>query len=134
MGISDELLIAVPNTLTTEAVDIFQLPTQERRSTVHLGSKTEKKGMVMALSLFWRRESLFLLAGCENGLAVVARPNATTASRKTAASDQETNPKARGRVRSMFWELAPSPLSSLLRACFGCVAYIRGMWLGYGEF
>lgn len=29
--------------------------------------------MVMALSLFWRHESLFLLAGYENGLAVVAR-------------------------------------------------------------
>ncbi|KAF2972806.1 hypothetical protein GQX73_g703 [Xylaria multiplex] len=71
--ICDELLISVPNTLITEAVDIFHLPSQNRLSTVHLGSKTEKKGMVMALSLFWRNESLFLLAGYENGLAVAAR-------------------------------------------------------------
>ncbi|KAI1822278.1 WD40 repeat-like protein [Xylaria intraflava] len=71
--LSDELLVAVPNTLATEAVDIFHLPSQERQSTVHLGSKTEKKGMVMALSLFWLHESLFLLAGYENGLAIVAR-------------------------------------------------------------
>ncbi|KAI1272973.1 WD repeat-containing protein [Xylaria sp. FL0933] len=72
-AISDELLISVPNTLATEAVDIFHLPSQNRQDTVHLGSKTEKKGMVMALSLLWRHGSLFLLAGYENGVAVVAR-------------------------------------------------------------
>ncbi|KAJ8120994.1 hypothetical protein ONZ43_g2443 [Nemania bipapillata] len=75
LAVSDELFVAVPNTLATEApqVDVFHLPSQSRQSTVHLGSKAEKKGMVMALSLFWRQESLFLLAGYENGLAVVAR-------------------------------------------------------------
>ncbi|KAI1299528.1 WD repeat-containing protein [Xylaria venustula] len=73
LSASEEILISIPNTLATEAVDIFHLPSQTRQSTVHLGSKTEKKGMVMALSLFWRDESLFLLAGYENGLAVVAR-------------------------------------------------------------
>ncbi|KAI0403768.1 WD repeat-containing protein [Xylaria palmicola] len=73
LAVSEELLVAVPNTLATEAVDVFHLPSQNRLSTVHLGSKTEKKGMVMALSLFWRHESLLLLAGYENGLAVVAR-------------------------------------------------------------
>ncbi|KAI0545309.1 WD40-repeat-containing domain protein [Xylaria curta] len=73
LAVSDELLVAVPNTLATEAVDIFHLPSRNRLSTVHLGSKTEQKGMVMALSLFWRRESLILLAGYENGLAIVAR-------------------------------------------------------------
>ncbi|KAI1123429.1 WD repeat-containing protein [Nemania abortiva] len=72
-AVSEELFVAVPNTLATEAVDIFHLPSQSRQSTVHLGSKAEKKGMVMALSLFWRDDSLFLLAGYENGLAVVAR-------------------------------------------------------------
>ncbi|KAI1360836.1 WD repeat-containing protein [Xylaria arbuscula] len=73
LSTSDEVLLAVPNTLATEAVDIFHLPSQTRQGTVHLGSKTEKKGMVMALSLFWRDEYLFLVAGYENGLAVVAR-------------------------------------------------------------
>ncbi|KAI8946703.1 WD repeat-containing protein [Xylaria longipes] len=73
LAVSDELLVAVPNTLATEAVDIFHLPSQNRLSTVHLGSKTEKKGMVMALSLFWRHESLILLAGYESGLSTVAR-------------------------------------------------------------
>ncbi|KAI1437911.1 WD40 repeat-like protein [Xylaria sp. CBS 124048] len=69
----DELLVAVPNTLAAEAVDIFHLPSQERRATVSLGSKAENKGMVMALSLFWLHHSLYLIAGYENGLAVVAR-------------------------------------------------------------
>ncbi|KAI0860367.1 WD40-repeat-containing domain protein [Xylaria cubensis] len=73
LAVSDESLVAVPNTLATEAVDIFHLPSQSRLSTVHLGSKAEKKGMVMTLSLFWRGESLILLAGYENGLAIVAR-------------------------------------------------------------
>ncbi|KAI1172672.1 WD repeat-containing protein [Nemania sp. FL0916] len=72
-AVSDELFVAAPNALTMEAVDIFHLPSQNRQTTVHLGSKTENRGMVMALSLFWRHESLFLLAGYENGLAVVAR-------------------------------------------------------------
>ncbi|KAI1818399.1 WD40 repeat-like protein [Poronia punctata] len=67
------LLIAVPNTLETEAVDIFHLPDQKRLSTIHLGGKSEKKGMVMTLSLFWLEGSLFLIAGYENGLAIVAR-------------------------------------------------------------
>ncbi|KAI8631919.1 WD40 repeat-like protein [Xylariaceae sp. FL1651] len=72
-AISEELLVAVPNTFATEAVDIYHLPSQNRQGTVHLGSKTEQKGMVMALSLFWLCGSLFLVAGYENGLAVVAR-------------------------------------------------------------
>ncbi|KAI1775755.1 WD40 repeat-like protein [Hypoxylon cercidicola] len=68
-----ELLIAVPNTLETEAVDIFQLPSQNRQHTVHLGSKTEKKGMVMSLGLFWLEGNLTLTAAYESGLVTVAR-------------------------------------------------------------
>ncbi|KAI1491266.1 WD40-repeat-containing domain protein [Biscogniauxia mediterranea] len=78
--VSEELLVAVPNTLATEAVDIYHLPTQRRQHTVHLGSKTEKKGMVMALSLFWARGRLVLAAGYENGLAIVARRRRRSAS------------------------------------------------------
>ncbi|GAP91881.1 putative WD repeat-containing protein [Rosellinia necatrix] len=72
-AVSGELLVAVPNAIATEAIDIFHLPSQSRQGTVHMGSKAEKKGMAMALSLLWRHESLFLLAGYENGLAAVAR-------------------------------------------------------------
>ncbi|KAI0844390.1 WD40 repeat-like protein [Daldinia vernicosa] len=69
----DELFIAVPNTLETEAVDIFQLPSQNRLHTINLGGKTEKKGMVMCLCLFWHQGYLTLLVAYESGLAVVAR-------------------------------------------------------------
>ncbi|KAI0596822.1 WD40-repeat-containing domain protein [Biscogniauxia sp. FL1348] len=75
---SEELLVAVPNTLATEAIDIYHLPSQRRQHTVHLGSKTEKKGMVMALSLFWAGSDgsggvrLVLAAGYENGVAIAA--------------------------------------------------------------
>lgn len=65
-----DLLIAVPNTLQSEAIDIFHLPSQRRQQTVKLG---DKNGMVMALSLFYRHDTLILIAGYENGLAIVAQ-------------------------------------------------------------
>ncbi|KAI1801161.1 WD40 repeat-like protein [Daldinia bambusicola] len=73
-----ELLVAVPNTLETEAVDIFQLPSQNRLHTVNLGGKTEKKGMVMSLCLFWRLGHLTLAVAYESGLAVVAQLGSET--------------------------------------------------------
>ncbi|KAK4151795.1 ASTRA-associated protein 1 [Chaetomidium leptoderma] len=69
---SSEILIAVPNTLASEAIDIFHLPTQTRQHTVKLG---DNNGMVMALSLFHQAETLTLVAGYENGLATVAHLN-----------------------------------------------------------
>ncbi|RYP04892.1 hypothetical protein DL764_004162 [Monosporascus ibericus] len=54
---TDELLIAVPNTLSSES----------------LASKAAKIGMPMALSLFLLDRSLMLIAAYENGLALVAR-------------------------------------------------------------
>ncbi|TPX09055.1 uncharacterized protein E0L32_001683 [Thyridium curvatum] len=70
---SSELLIAVPNTLASEAVDIFHLPSQRRIHTVKLG---EKNGMVMSVRLFYQSgAALTVVAGYENGLAVVAQLN-----------------------------------------------------------
>ncbi|KAH6635675.1 WD40-repeat-containing domain protein [Chaetomium sp. MPI-SDFR-AT-0129] len=65
-----EILIAVPNTLASEAIDIFHLPSQTRQHTVKLG---DKNGMVMALSLIRQGPSLTLVAGYENGVAIVAQ-------------------------------------------------------------
>ncbi|KAK0641489.1 WD40-repeat-containing domain protein [Cercophora newfieldiana] len=73
LGASAEMLVAVPNTLASEAIDIFHIPSQERRHTVKLGGKN---GMVMALSLFHLDRSLTLIAGYENGLAIVVQLNA----------------------------------------------------------
>ncbi|KAI1205799.1 WD40 repeat-like protein [Annulohypoxylon truncatum] len=69
----DELLIAVPNTLESEAVDIFHLPSQSRQRTAHLGSNTDNKGMVMSVRLFWHQGYLTLVAAYESGLAVLAQ-------------------------------------------------------------
>lgn len=64
------LLIAVPNTLASEAVDIYSLPSQTRIHTVKLGSEY---GMAMALALSWINKVLTLVAGYENGMAIVAQ-------------------------------------------------------------
>lgn len=72
LGASVDMLVAVPNTLASEAIDIFYLPSQERRHTV----KPEgQNGMVMALSLYYSAETLTLVAGYENGLALVTQLN-----------------------------------------------------------
>ncbi|POS76883.1 WD repeat protein [Diaporthe helianthi] len=65
-----ELLLAVPNTLASEAVDIHHLPSQTRIHTVRLG---QENGMAMALALVWLRDVLALVIGYENGLVVVAQ-------------------------------------------------------------
>lgn len=65
-----ELLLAVPNTLASEAVDIYHLPSQMRIHTVRLG---QDNGMAMALALVWLSDVLTLVVGYENGLAVVAQ-------------------------------------------------------------
>jgi ASTRA-associated protein 1 len=67
---SSELLLAVPNTLASEAVDIYHLPSQARIHTVRLG---QDNGMAMALALVWLSDVLTLVVGYENGLAVVAQ-------------------------------------------------------------
>ncbi|EPE10718.1 wd repeat-containing protein [Ophiostoma piceae UAMH 11346] len=76
---SAERLIAVPNTLTLEAVDIWHLPSQRRINTVKLGAK---EGMIMAVALFYARAApttLVLIAAFENGVAVVATLDGTSA-------------------------------------------------------
>lgn len=65
-----ELLLAVPNTLASEAVDIYRLPSQTRIHTVRLG---QENGMAMALALVWLGDVLTLIVGYENGLAIVAQ-------------------------------------------------------------
>ncbi|KAK1598197.1 WD domain-containing protein [Colletotrichum navitas] len=79
-GVSEtrNLLLAVPNTLASESVDVYELPSKKRLHTV---KTTEKNGMVMALALVYvdgvsstgpsANNQLTLVAGYENGLATV---------------------------------------------------------------
>ncbi|KAH8651014.1 WD40-repeat-containing domain protein [Xylariales sp. PMI_506] len=70
-GSGEELLVAVPNTLASESVDIYKLPSQERLHTVHSPNKADQSGMVMALAIFYVDSSLTVIAAYENGLAIV---------------------------------------------------------------
>ncbi|KAH6676322.1 WD40-repeat-containing domain protein [Halenospora varia] len=65
---SEELLVAVPNTLTSETVDIFHFPSSERRHTAPNNSSF-KGGMVMAISIFHHpgTKLLTVIAGYESG-------------------------------------------------------------------
>ncbi|KHN99344.1 WD40/YVTN repeat-like-containing domain protein [Metarhizium album ARSEF 1941] len=65
-----EILIAVPNTLASESVDIYTLPSQKRIHTVKPGGRN---GMVMSLSLVHLEKCLTLVAAFENGFASVHR-------------------------------------------------------------
>lgn len=68
----DGVLIAVPNALTSEAVDIFHLPSERRIHTV-LGDKAVNTGMAMALSILYKDDRLTLIVGYESGHAMVAQ-------------------------------------------------------------
>ncbi|KAK0621649.1 WD40-repeat-containing domain protein [Bombardia bombarda] len=68
LSVSSEVMIAVPNTLSSSAVDIFQLPTQARQHTIDFGTA---HGIVFALNLSRQAGSLTLIAGFEDGTATV---------------------------------------------------------------
>ncbi|RFN53682.1 astra-associated protein 1 [Fusarium flagelliforme] len=67
---ASEVLIAVPNTLNSDAVDIYHLPSQHRIHTIKAGDKT---GMAMCLALLHHNDALTLIAAFENGYATVQR-------------------------------------------------------------
>ncbi|KAF5666340.1 ASTRA-associated 1 [Fusarium heterosporum] len=67
---ASEVLIAVPNTLHSDAIDIYQLPSQRRIHTIKAGDKT---GMAMCLALLHHKDALTLIAAFENGYVVVQR-------------------------------------------------------------
>ncbi|KAI8181721.1 ASTRA-associated protein 1 [Colletotrichum sp. SAR 10_75] len=74
------MLLAVPNTLASESVDVYELPSHKRLHTV---KASDKNGMVMALALLYvdgaesagsssaNHGVLTLVAAYENGLATV---------------------------------------------------------------
>ncbi|KAF6809174.1 WD repeat-containing protein [Colletotrichum sojae] len=75
------LLLAVPNTLASESVDIYEIPSQRR---IHTVKTSDKNGMVMALALLYldgnssttasansSSSILTLVTAYENGLATV---------------------------------------------------------------
>ncbi|MCJ1314138.1 hypothetical protein MMC25_007818 [Agyrium rufum] len=63
-------LIAVPNMLGSEGIDVFHLPSEIRRISIP-AEKNIKTGMVMTLSIHKHEESLVILAGYESGHTIV---------------------------------------------------------------
>ncbi|WAO90618.1 Hypothetical protein NCS54_00805200 [Fusarium falciforme] len=67
---ASEIFIAVPNTLASDAIDIYTLPSQMR---VHTLKARDKTGMAMCLALLHHNDALTLIAAFENGYTTVQR-------------------------------------------------------------
>ncbi|KAI9163821.1 ASTRA-associated protein 1 [Paramyrothecium foliicola] len=70
LGDAEDILLAVPNTLASEAIDIYELPSQTRIHTVKSG---QQGGMAMSLALFHHEAALVLIAAFEDGAVSVLR-------------------------------------------------------------
>ncbi|KAK2594518.1 Astra associated protein 1 Asa1 [Conoideocrella luteorostrata] len=68
LGSVSEIFVAVPNTLASEAVDIYTLPSQQRTHTIKPRSTN---GMAMSLGLLHHSKKLTLIGAFENGYASV---------------------------------------------------------------
>ncbi|KAL7923093.1 WD40-repeat-containing domain protein [Trichoderma austrokoningii] len=84
-----EVILAVPNTLASEAIDIYTLPSQSRIHTIKPG---QKNGMAMSLSLFHHNERLTLAAAFENGFVSVHRIEADGSWAMTYRCQAHTQP------------------------------------------
>ncbi|RSL96319.1 hypothetical protein CEP52_011539 [Fusarium oligoseptatum] len=67
---ASEIFVAVPNTLASDAIDIYTLPSQMR---VHTLKAKDKTGMAMCLALLHHNDALTLIAAFENGYTTVQR-------------------------------------------------------------
>ncbi|RFU76826.1 astra-associated 1 [Trichoderma arundinaceum] len=84
-----DVFLAVPNTLASEAIDIYTLPSQARIHTIHPGPKN---GMAMSLSLFHHHGYLTLAAAFENGYVSVHRLDPDGSWTMTYRSQAHTQP------------------------------------------
>jgi len=85
-------LIAAPNGLDSGGVDIFHLPSEQRVSQLRSDQEVQT-GMVMALALFHRHDSLVLASGYEDGhIMVHCFAGDTHQWLKTASSQPHTQP------------------------------------------
>ncbi|EHK24361.1 uncharacterized protein TRIVIDRAFT_145760 [Trichoderma virens Gv29-8] len=84
-----EVTIAVPNTLASEAIDIYTLPSQDR---IHTIKSSQKNGMAMSLSLFHHHGCLTLAAAFENGFVSVHRLGSDGSWTMTYRSQAHTQP------------------------------------------
>uniref|UniRef100_A0A8H7N6N0 ASTRA-associated protein 1 n=1 Tax=Bionectria ochroleuca TaxID=29856 RepID=A0A8H7N6N0_BIOOC len=86
---ASEILIAVPNTIASEQIDIYELPSQKRMHTVQPG---KDNGMAMSVALANLEDSLLLVAAFENGYASVHRLDPDGGWTMTYRSQAHTQP------------------------------------------
>ncbi|KAH6610120.1 astra-associated 1 [Trichoderma cornu-damae] len=86
---TSEVVLAVPNTLASEAIDIYTLPSQAR---IHTVKPDQKNGMAMSLSLFHHHGRLTLAAAFENGVVSVHRLDSDGSWTMTYRSQAHTQP------------------------------------------
>ncbi|KAL7937362.1 WD40-repeat-containing domain protein [Trichoderma chlorosporum] len=84
-----EVIVAVPNTLASEAIDIYTLPSQIR---IHTIKSSQTNGMAMSLSLFHHQGCLTLTAAFENGFVSVHRLGSDGSWTMTYRSQAHTQP------------------------------------------
>ncbi|MCJ1391341.1 ASTRA complex subunit [Xylographa bjoerkii] len=73
-GAPYRIVISVPSTLDSDGIDVFELPSEKRTSTIP-ANKALKTGMVMALAIHSEKSKLRLLAGYESGHTIVYGQN-----------------------------------------------------------
>lgn len=79
MNVPDPLLIAVPNTIDSGGIDIYQLPSQTRAAQIY-ADRSITTGMVMALSILADSTRIQIAAGYESGHTMVFIQNDPAAS------------------------------------------------------
>ncbi|KAI9865279.1 MAG: ASTRA complex subunit [Vezdaea acicularis] len=76
--VADAIVVAVPNSLNSDSIDVFHLPSEARIHTIPADS-SEKTGMVMSLSMFHVYDRLLTLAaGFESGHVIVVQHSPPT--------------------------------------------------------
>lgn len=79
MNLPGPLLIAVPNTIDSGGIDIYQLPSQTRAAQIY-ADRSITTGMVMALSILADTTRIQIAAGYESGHTMVFVQNDPAAS------------------------------------------------------
>ncbi|RDL39812.1 uncharacterized protein BP5553_04152 [Venustampulla echinocandica] len=92
-GPSKELLVAVPNIMSSETVDIFHIPSSKRIYTLP-NDPTFKGGMVMTISIFHHPQTsrLTVIAGYESGHTTVSQLSADSTWQTLYTAQSHTQP------------------------------------------
>jgi WD40 repeat protein len=106
------MFLAVPHILDSEAIDVFQLPSTSRLTTIP-APKSTNMGMVMALDIHTTTNEVVVVAGYESGHAIVWTHPAKYA---VAAAGDRSRPPLFNETWTKLYECKPhtQPVLSLV--------------------